>query len=182
MKVQHPRGRRHPSQPLPKQLIPRLRDIAQQPYRNQVDALSIAFPNKENARYQWYLYHDDLPYIHIMETFDHGNHMILYALIPRLRSILKMEKRYNDWKTISLVSETEVESLLPDRFRTRSGWMLKPASRPQMKALSKLLCLPVRSIPELTAYNVQLLLQTTLIMRHLPRVVEMVESFDLNYA
>jgi len=171
--------RRQPVKTLPKKLITRLRLITQHPYRCQVDSLSTAHP-KTNDAHQWYLPHDDLPYHHIMETFDHGNLMVLYAHIPRLHSILKLEKRYSGWEILSLSSESSAGSLLPERFRSGSGWMLKPATRSQTFALAKQLSIPVRSLPELTAYNVQLLIQTTLVMRHLPYVNKLIENVVLS--
>lgn len=58
--------------------------------------------------------------------------------------------------------------------------MLKPATRSQTFALAKQLSIPVRSLPELTAYNVQLLIQTTLVMRHLPYVNKLIENVVLS--
>jgi hypothetical protein len=168
------RAHRRPIEALPQELLTRFKMIKNKKYRDQVDALSIAFPHREHASFRWYLQYQDLPYLHILETRDHGNRMMLYALIPRLRSILVLEKINSDWHYSSLIHEENVEDVLPDRFRDGSDWLLKPASRSQRVALACQLRLPYPALPSLTAFNVQVLLQTTILMRHLPTVLPMV--------
>lgn len=127
---------------------------------------------------RWFLQHQAMPWLHIMETYDRGNHMVLYVLLPRWRSVLKMEKLYSEWDLESLTAESEVEMIIPPRFRDGEGWMLKPASHAQIAALAKQLRMPAASLPILTAFNVQALIQTTLLMRHFMAVCDMIAAVD----
>ena len=89
-----------------------------------------------------------------------------------------MEKIYSDWDFESLTPESEIEMVLPGRFRDGQGWMAKPASPAQTRTLAKQLRLPSQALPSLTVYNVQVLIQATLIMRHLPVVCRMIAEVE----
>ncbi|WP_146209205.1 hypothetical protein [Coraliomargarita sinensis] len=179
MKTLQRRALRRPNQALPQELLTRLKLIkSQEKYRDQVDTLSVAFPHKEDAVIRWYLQHQDMPYLHIIETYDHGNEMLVHVLLPRWRSVLKMEKLYSEWSLESLTPESEVENVLPSRFRDGEGWMMKPASPAQISTLARQLRLPAQAFPKLTAFNVQVLIQSTLIIRHLPVVCRMIAEVE----
>jgi hypothetical protein len=164
---------------LPQELLTRLKLLQNQGnYRDQVDRLSMAFPHKEDAVIRWYLHHKAMPYLHILETYDHGNQMTLYILLPRWRSVLKMQKLYGEWTLESLTPESDVEMVIPPRFRDGEGWMLKHASYAQMAALARQLRVPTGSLPMLTAFNVQALIQSTLLMRHFFVVRQMIAEVE----
>jgi len=145
-------------------------------YRDQVNALSVAFPHTEDAIIRWYLHHQAMPFLHIAETYDHGNRMVLHVLLPRWRSVLTLEKQFSEWYLEELTPESEVEMIIPARFRDGEGWMLKPSSHAQNSAMARQLRIPMGSLPALTAFNVQALIQTTLLMRHFGVVRDMVAS------
>ena len=174
--------RRHPSSSLPMELMTRLRCISRQPvYGDQVDALSIVFPHGENLNYRWFLHHSDMPYLHIMETYDSGNRMILHVLLATLRSVLTLEKRFSEWEIQTITPEHEIEAIVPDRFEeVNQGWTPKPATKAQLRTLANQISVPIYRIPQLTAFNAQLLIQTTLVMRHLPHVNDLVEPVVQN--
>lgn len=179
MKINQSRVPRHPVEALPQELLMRLRMLQnQKSYRDQIESLSIAFPHKEDVVIRWFLHHKAMPYLHITETYDHGNHMVLYVLLPRWRSVLKLEKLYGEWYLDSLTPESDIEMTIPARFRDGEGWMLKLASPAQTTALARQLRLPTLSLPQLTAFNVQLLIQATLLMRHLATVRKMIAEVD----
>jgi hypothetical protein len=169
--------KRRPAISLPAELHSRLRCIAQQSnYRDQVDSLSLDYPHSETTDYRWYLHHKELPYFHVMETRDHGNHMILHVFVPALRGAVTLEKHYSDWELSGVTAENELDEVIPSRFENQNlGWLLKPASDAQMRTLARQLCLPSRRLPQLTAFNAQLLLQTTIAMRHLPYLRNIIE-------
>lgn len=168
---------RRPHLTLPTELHTRLGCvIRQQNYSDQLDTFSMVLSHSEDSSYRWNLYHRDLPYLHLMETRDHGNHMVVHVLIPTNRSILTLEKNHSDWRISSTTAEEDIEDIIPDRFENEnSDWLLKPASPRQMQTVARQLHLPRQRVPKLTAYNAQILLQTTIVMRHLPYIRRTVE-------
>lgn len=175
-------ARRRPVSSLPMELMARLRCVSRQTkYKDQVDALSMVFPHGEYLNYRWFLHHSEMPYLHVMETYDSGNLMILHVLLPTLRSVLTLKKKLLDWEIQTLTREDEIETIVPDRFEDGDGgWTLKPASKAQLRTIANQISVPIHRIPNLTAFNAQLVIQTTLIMRHLPHVNEMIENVVQN--
>lgn len=162
---------------LPAELNLRLRFIARRHYRDQIDTLSMVFPHSEDTMIRWYLQHEAMPYLHIMETRNHGNLLMLYVWIPRLRSAIKLQKQLSKWDVIEMIPESALLNETPARFlESSAAWLKKPASKSQMYTLAKQLLLPVHRLPRLTAFNAQLLLQSTILHRHLPRVRSLVDA------
>ena len=163
---------------LPVELINRLRCIARQrKYQDQIDTLSMVLPHSEDASIRWYLEHEGLPYFHHMETRDHGNLLILRVWIPRLRSAITLQKLSSAWDLIEVTPEAAMLDRIPARFfESNAGWFKKPATRSQMSTVAKQLLIPIHKLPRLTAFNAQLLLQSTILHRHLPSVRGLIDQ------
>ncbi|WP_146209319.1 hypothetical protein [Coraliomargarita sinensis] len=163
---------------LPKELNTRLRCVMRQKsYTDQIDTFSMVFPHSEETAVRWYLHHQEMPYMHILETHNHGNTMFLYVWVPRLRSAVILEKQFSTWDLSAVVSETALLDHIPNRFlESNAAWLKKPASKSQMYTAARQLLMPVHRIPKLTAFNAQLIIQTSILKRHLQYVCRLVEE------
>jgi hypothetical protein len=155
--------------------------MRQKSYDDQLDSFSVAFPHSEETAVRWYLHHHEIPYLHVMETHNHGNRMFLYAWVPRLRRAVILEKQFSTWDLSAVVSEADLLDHIPHRFfESNAAWFKKPASKSQMYTVARQLLMPIHRIPRLTAFNAQLIIQTTILKRHTRHVCQLLDQLIKN--
>jgi len=163
---------------IPRELNTRLRCVLRhKSYTDQIDTFSMVFPHSEETAVRWYLHHQEIPYMHILETHNHGNTMVLYVWVPRSRCAVILAKQFSTWDLSAVASEAELLDHIPHRFlESNPAWFKKPASKSQMYTVARQLLMPVHRIPRLTAFNAQLIIQTAILKRHMRHVCRLVEQ------
>lgn len=154
------------------ELLARLRSIKTQRARlkTQVNTFSTIYYHPEFLSRRWYSPSSSLPLPHVISTQENGSKMNLFVLQSKLRLVLHLRMRCGLWWHHGTFDESDLCGVLPN-CSTYSGRQLRaPATEGQVRALARFLQVDQETLPNLTAYNANLLIQEHILQEHITEV------------
>ncbi|WP_269537996.1 hypothetical protein [Cerasicoccus fimbriatus] len=162
---------------LPKKILARINGLYNHTtLPSQTTSFAVDLPTPDGKRYRWNAKFPELPYPHIVAAEDFGRKITLHILHHECGECLTLAYAQGKWSRKSSTSASSISGLLPKRYQhDNKKWYHYPATKPQVKKVAEILHTDPENLPQLTAYNAALLVDTYILMPHLAQIYAIVD-------
>ncbi|WP_269538037.1 hypothetical protein [Cerasicoccus fimbriatus] len=162
---------------LPPEIIDRLESLHQHTtLPQQTMTFSVDLPCGNGKRLRWNRKLKQLTLPHIIDSNDRGEVMSLHLLHEESCKVLSLCYENGEWRRSSLKTLNVAEKDVPNRHKHGSKrWFRKPATTAQLQMMRKILKDTSNSLPPLTAYNANMIINTHRLMPHMRRIRGMID-------